>query len=335
MKLRYYVVFRVIMIIPTLLILLTTVFFLMHVIPGDPVRIMFGEEMPEDAIEEMRHQLGLDRPIYIQYVNYMTKFFQGDLGVSWLFKVPVIHKVKEVYPTTLEIAIGGLILAASMGVPIGILAALKRGTKIDHTIRILTLYLYSNPGFWLALLLQLLFGVLLGLLPISGRSPVTSTLHRVTGLLIIDSIIALDFRAFIENLRYLILPCLTIGITSIPMLSRLSRAAMLNELGEDYIITARAKGLPERVVVYKHALRNATLPIITSLGGTFIGLLGGTVITEKIFSLPGLGRLLLESLTGRDFDMIQGVVGVYAVIVVLLNTIVDLIYASADPRVKF
>jgi len=323
------------MIIPTLLILLTTVFFLMHVIPGDPVRIMFGEEMPEDAIEEMRHQLGLDRPIYIQYVNYMTKFFQGDLGVSWLFKVPVIHKVKEVYPTTLEIAIGGLILAASMGVPIGILAALKRGTKIDHTIRILTLYLYSNPGFWLALLLQLLFGVLLGLLPISGRSPVTSTLHRVTGLLIIDSIIALDFRAFIENLRYLILPCLTIGITSIPMLSRLSRAAMLNELGEDYIITARAKGLPERVVVYKHALRNATLPIITSLGGTFIGLLGGTVITEKIFSLPGLGRLLLESLTGRDFDMIQGVVGVYAVIVVLLNTIVDLIYASADPRVKF
>ena len=323
------------MIIPTLLILLTTVFFLMHVIPGDPVRIMFGEEMPEDAIEEMRHQLGLDRPIYIQYVDYMTKFFRGDLGVSWLFKVPVIHKVKEVYPTTLEIAIGGLILAASMGVPIGILAALKRGTKIDHTIRILTLYLYSNPGFWLALLLQLLFGVLLGLLPISGRSPVTSTLHRVTGLLIIDSIIALDFRAFIENLRYLILPCLTIGITSIPMLSRLSRAAMLNELGEDYIITARAKGLPERVVVYKHALRNATLPIITSLGGTFIGLLGGTVITEKIFSLPGLGRLLLESLTGRDFDMIQGVVGVYAVIVVLLNTIVDLIYASADPRVKF
>lgn len=335
MKLRYYVVLRFGMIIPTILILMTTVFFLMHVLPGDPVRIMYGEEYPDAYIEEMRHVLGLDRPIYIQYIDYLNKFLRGDLGDSFLYKVPVIDKVRDVYPTTIELTIGGIILAVFMGIPLGILAALKRGTKIDHTIRILSLYLYSNPGFWLALLLQLFFGVTLGLLPISGRISPTSTLNRVTGLLVLDSLLAMDFRALIESLRYLILPCFTIGITRVPRLSRISRATMLNVLGEDYITTARAKGLRERVVVYKHGLRNAILPIITMIGGSFAGLLGGTVITEKIFSLPGLGRLLVLALGGRDFEMIQGVVAIYAIVVITMNTIVDVIYAAADPRVKF
>lgn len=323
------------MIIPTLVTLLTLVFFLMHVIPGDPVLIMFGEEMPEYALEEMRVQLGLDKPLYVQYIAYMSKFVRGDFGVSWLHKVPVIYKIREVWPTTVELAIGGMSLCILLGIPIGVLAALNHGKKIDHLIRIVSLYLYSMPGFWLALLFQLFFGVMLGILPISGRSSPSSHLTRVTGLLIVDSLIALDFRALVQNLRYLVLPCLTLGIIRIPRMSRIARATMLNELGEDYITTARAKGLPENVIVYKHGLRNALLPIITTVGGSFIYLLGGTVIIEKIFSLPGLGRLLLDALGGRDFNMIQGVVGFYCIIVIFMNTVVDLIYAATDPRIKY
>lgn len=323
------------MIVPTLLILLTTVFLIMHILPGDPVRIMYGDELDEKYMQEIRHKIGLDRPIYVQYIDYMGRFFRGDLGISFMWKVPVIDKVKEVYPTTIELTIGGLSIAILMGIPLGLLAALKKGGTIDHVIRVLSLYLYSNPGFWLALIFQIVFGLWLKLLPISGRSPIASSIPRVTGLLVLDSLLALDFRALIENLRSLVLPCLTIGIVRVPRLSRISRAAMLNVLGEDYITTARAKGLQERIIVYKHGLRNAILPIITVVGGSFAGLLGGTVITEKIFSLPGLGRLLLEALKGRDFLMIQGVVGIYAVVVIIVNTLIDVLYATADPRVKF
>jgi len=335
MKLRYYAPIRLIMAIPTILILMTTIFFMMRIIPGDPIRIMYGDEMPEEAIQRIRHEIGLDRPIYVQYLDYMNKFFRGDLGISLEHKTPVIQKIKEAYPVTIELTLGGIFLAVVFGVPLGVLAALKRGGKIDNIIRFFSLYIYSNPSFWLGLIFQLFFGVILSVLPLSGRSPVTSTLHRVTGLLILDSILALDFHSLVQSLEYLILPCLTIGITRVPRLCRLSRAALLNELGEDYITTARAKGLPYRTVVYKHGLRNSLLPVITIMGGSFAGLLGGTVITEKIFSLPGLGRLLIDALGGRDFVMIQAIVGIYALVVVLVNTLVDLIYAAVDPRIKF
>jgi len=335
MKLRYYAPIRLIMAIPTILILMTTIFFMMRIIPGDPIRIMYGDEMPEEAIQRIRHEIGLDRPIYVQYLDYMNKFFRGDLGISLEHKTPVIQKIKEAYPVTIELTLGGIFLAVVFGVPLGVLAALKRGGKIDNIIRFFSLYIYSNPSFWLGLIFQLFFGVILSVLPLSGRSPATSTLHRVTGLLILDSILALDFHSLVQSLEYLILPCLTIGITRVPRLCRLSRAALLNELGEDYITTARAKGLPYRTVVYKHGLRNSLLPVITIMGGSFAGLLGGTVITEKIFSLPGLGRLLIDALGGRDFVMIQAIVGIYALVVVLVNTLVDLIYAAVDPRIKF
>jgi peptide/nickel transport system permease protein len=335
MRLRYYVILRALMVVPTLIILLSTVFFIMHILPGDPVRIMFGEKMPEETIQEIRNQLGLDRPLFEQYLTYITKFFRGDFGISWLFKMPVIDMIREVYPTTIELTLGALLFGVIIGIPLGILSAMKRGKKTDNIITVVALYLYSNPSFWLALLLQLLFCMRLGILPLSGRSAVTSNLPRVTGLLILDSILALDFNALIENLRYLILPCLTLGLGMMPMKLRITRAAMLNELGEDYVTTARAKGLPEWMVYYRHAFRNALLPIITTVGASLTALLGGTVIIEKVFSLPGLGRLLLDALQGRDFEMIQGIVGIYILVVVVINTAVDLIYAKADPRVKF
>ena len=323
------------MAIPTIFLLLTSVFFLMQVLPGDPIVIMYGEQFPTQYVDEIRHNLGLDRPIYIQYLSYMGKLVKGDLGVSLIFKIPVLEKIRQVYPVTLEVAITGLIIAALVGVPLGIIAAVRRDGIFDHISRIVMLYVQSNPSFWIALLFQLSFGYYLGWFPISGRSPPSFSIPNVTGLHIIDSIIAGDFIALRQTLTYLFLPCLTIAITSIPMLSRLTRAAMLNVLGEDYMVTAKAKGLPQNVIIYKHGMRNGLLPVITSIGGTFTWLLGGTVIAERIFAIPGLGSLLMQSLLGRDFTMIQGIVAIYAIIVVSMNTIIDVVYALADPRVKY
>lgn len=323
------------MIIPTMFLLLTSVFFLMHIIPGDPVRLAYGDEMPEEFIQDIRHRMGLDRPIHEQYIDYMKRFIRGDLGISFTYKIPVRYKMLERYPTTLELTLGGIILAVLLGVPLGILAALKKGGTIDHIIRIMSLYLYSNPSFWLALLFQLYLGVVLGIFPISGRFNLISRVPHVTGIILFDSLLAQDLQVFWGNFRYMFMPWLTIGIVRVPMLSRISRASMLNVFGEDYMTTARAKGLREWLVVYRHGLRNAILPIITSIGGSFTWLLGGTVIIEKIFSLPGMGSLLMDGLMGRDFAMIQGIVGIYAIIVVLTNTFIDVCYAAADPRVKF
>jgi ABC-type dipeptide/oligopeptide/nickel transport system permease component len=335
MKLRYYVIIRAFLILPTLVILLSTVFFMMHIIPGDPVRVLYGEELPEDYLDEVRHELGLDRPMYVQYIDYISKFFRGDLGISFRYKIPVWRKIVDVYPVTVELTVCALVLSTVMGIPLGIFAALKRDTFYDHSIRGLSLYLYSNPSFWTALLLQLFFGLMLGIFPISGRTPPSFHVDRVTGMLVLDSLLALDFGSAMEALRYLFLPSLSIALSNLPMLSRITRASLIDVLGEDYIKTARATGVPEREIVYSHALRNSLLPVITSLGFSFAWLLGGSTITEQIFGLPGLGSLLITSLTGRDFNLIQGIVGIYAIVVVSLNTVVDIVYAMADPRVKF
>jgi peptide/nickel transport system permease protein len=335
MKLRYYLTLRLILAVPTFLLLMTGVFFMMHILPGDPVTIMFGDRYPTAYIDEIKHAYGLDRPLWDQYVEFMGDLFRFDLGISMVYKVPVIRKVRDVFPTTLEVAIGGLLLAVIMGLPLGIFSAIKRDTTFDHISRFITLYLHSSPGFWLALLMQLFFGYYLGVVPISGRSPPGFRLQEITGMYVVDSLLTLNFKALGQSVSYLLLPWLTIAITSVPYLSRLSRAAMLNVLGEDYITTARAKGLPDRIVTFKHALRNALLPVITSVGASFTSLLGGTVITEKIFALPGLGGLLMEALTSRDFTMIQGVVAIYAIVVVFMNTVIDIVYAAADPRVKY
>ena len=335
MKLRYYIIIRTLLIVPTVIILLSTVFFMMHIIPGDPVRVLYGEELPDDFIEEVRHELGLDRPMYVQYIDYMVNFFRGNLGVSFRYNIPVWQKILDVYPVTVELTVVALLLSNLMGIPLGLFAALKRDTFIDHAIRGLTLYLYSNPSFWTALLLQIFFGLILGWFPISGRTPLNVHIERVTGMLIIDSLLVGDVGAALQSLRYLFLPSLSIALSSLPMLSRVTRASLIDVMGEDYIKTARATGVPEGGVVFKHALRNALLPVITSIGFSFAWLLGGSTITEQIFGLPGLGSLLITSLTGRDFNLIQGIVGVYAIVVVALNTVVDIIYAMVDPRVKF
>lgn len=335
MKLRYYIAIRLLLVIPTMLVLLTSTFYIMHILPGDPIRVLYGEKVPEEFINEVRHELGLDLPISQQYVRYISRFIRGDLGVSLKYRRPVIEKIKEVYPVTLELALGGLFFASAIGVPLGIISALKRGTRIDNVIRGLTLYIYSNPSFWIALLFQLTFGLWLGIFPISGHTPPAFTVKQVTRMLTVDSIIALNPRGLFQSLRHLFLPWLTIGLSGVPFLTRVTRASLIDVIGEDYITTARAKGVQERRIVYIHAMRNALLPIITVIGGSLTWMLGGSVITEQIFAFPGLGGLLMTALQGRDFDMIQGIVSIYAVIVIASNTLVDIIYAAADPRVKF
>ena len=335
MKLRYYIGIRLLLVIPTLFILLTSTFYIMHVLPGDPLRILYGERIEETFLEELRHDLGLDLPISTQYARYLSRFIRGDFGVSLKYRIPVIDKIKEVYPVTLELALGGLLMAVLMGVPLGVLSALNRGSRIDHIVRGFTLYVYSNPSFWVALLFQLVFGLWLGMFPISGHTPPGFRVEKVTGLLVVDSLLAMNFRGLGQSLRMLALPWLTVGLTGVPFLARVTRAALIDVMGEDYITTARAKGVKERRVVYIHAMRNALLPIITVVGGSLTWMLGGSVITEQIFAFPGLGGLLMTALQGRDFDMIQGIVSIYAVIVIFSNTFVDIIYAAADPRVKF
>ncbi|MGD0804713.1 MAG: ABC transporter permease [Candidatus Bathyarchaeia archaeon] len=332
---RYYVLTRLLIAIPTLILLLTSIFFIMHVLPGDPVTIMYGDKYPTKYVDQIRHNLGLDRPILDQYVSYITDLSKGNMGISMVYQIPVSLKISYAVPTTVELAILSLLFSSLIALPLGIIAAVKRDGIFDHVSRILMLYIHSNPGFWVALLFQIIFGLILGWFPITGRSPPDFNLQHITGLYVLDSILTLNLTALLQSLKYLALPVVTIAITAIPTLSRLTRASMLNVLGEDYIVTAKAKGLPENVVIYKHALRNSLLPVITSIGAQFTMLLGGTVITERIFSLPGLGSLLMDSLMARDFPAIQGVVAVYAIVVVIMNTIIDVIYASSDPRIKY
>jgi len=335
MKLRYYVVVRLLLIIPTMFIILTSVFFMMHILPGDPVQIMYGDYWTEEFLDEARHRLGLDKPLMDQYIDYMTRFVTLDLGNSITYNQPVWYKVKDRWPLTLECAIGGLLFSLILGMPVGIYAALHKGSKIDQAIRIVTLYLHSVPSFWIALLLQIFFSLTLGLLPVSGRFPPGFRIPVITGMGTLDALLQLDFNAFTIAFKHLIMPWFVIGLSSLPYISRIARAAMLNVLGEDYINTAKAKGLENRVIVFKHGLRNALLPIITTVGGSFTAMLGGTVIVESIFTLPGMGNLLSRALSARDYPMIQGVVALMAVVVITMNTFIDIIYAYADPRIKY
>ena len=336
MKLRYYVLTRLVLAIPTMFILLTSVFVMMHVLPGDPVLIMYGEYWTDEFIDEARQKLGLDRPMYVQYMDYMSKFIRLDLGNSITYNQPVWYKIKDRWPLTLECAVGGLLFSLALGMPVGIYAALHKGSRIDQVIRIFTLYLHSVPNFWVALLLQIFFGLTLGgALPISGRWPPGYRISTITGIGTLDALLQGNFTGFIIAFKHMLLPWFVIGLSSLPYMSRIARAAMLNVLGEDYITTARAKGLVERVVVFKHGLRNALLPIITIVGGSFTGMLGGTVIVETIFTLPGIGGLLSRALSARDYPMIQGIVALMAIVVVVMNTLVDIIYAYADPRIKY
>jgi ABC-type dipeptide/oligopeptide/nickel transport system permease component len=302
-----YITFRLLLALPALWLIVTMVFMLAHIVPGDPVAQMLGEGARADDLQQLRHTLGLDLPIPVQYGRYLAGVVHGNLGESFRFQQPVLQVVISHYPATLELAFVALLVCAGIGIPAGLMAAQRRGTSTDHAIGVLTLFGLSVPNFALGPVLILVFSVMLGWLPVSGRG---GPLH-------------------------LILPAVTLGAALAAILTRMVRTSVIEELSSDYVRTARAKGLSESAVLFRHAFRNALIPIITILGLQFGTLLAGTIVTESIFSWPGIGRLAVQAISARDYPLLQGCILMIAVSYVLVNLLTDLVYAFVDPRVRF
>jgi ABC-type dipeptide/oligopeptide/nickel transport system permease component len=297
---------RFLPILPSIWLILTMIFLLIHIVPGDPVEQMLGPDAQAADVLRFRHDLGLDLPIGVQYGHYLGGLVRGNWGQSYHFREPVFELVFERYPATLELAVAALAVCLAIAIPAGVFSASRRGSGRDRATSVLTLLGLSMPNFALGPLLILFFSVKLGWLPVSGRG----------------------------GLAHLLLPAVTLGAALAAILTRMVRGSMLEELSSDYVRTARAKGLRERAVLFRHAFPNALIPIITIVGLQFGTLLAGTIVTETIFSWPGIGRLAVQAIQSRDYPLLQGCILVIALSYVLVNLLTDLLYALADPRVR-
>lgn len=335
-SLRLYFVTRVLLSLPMILILLSIIFLVLRVMPGDPVLAMLGDKAPMTQVQEMRHQLGLDKPLYIQFLEYLASLIRGDLGKSLIFgHRPISVEILEHFPATLELTIGSTIVMLAVGVFTGAQSAYRRNTPSDYGFRTFGIVIYSVPIFWFGMMLQLLFGVYLRWLPIAGRIDPFLSPPRITGLYTIDSLLSGNAQSFASSVLHLILPSLTLGLVLSGIFTRLTRVNTLEVLGQDFIAAARARGLKESSVLYKHALRNAFIPILTMIGLQFALLLAGAVLTETTFSWPGMGTYLIERISYRDFPAIQGAVVFFAALVAAVSVAVDMIYAYLDPRIRY
>lgn len=302
----FYVVRRLLAGIPVLIGVSLITFILMNVVPGDPVLAALEKRTDPETISRIRHEMGLDRPLPVQYAEFLTKAARGDLGKSFRTKQPVAQMLSRALPVTVKLTFTAMLVALLLGIPFGILAALRHNTWVDYMATITTLSFISAPVFWVALIAQVVFGLKLDLLPISGYG----------------------------GIEYMIMPAAVLGSRYAASIARYTRSSMLDVLGQDYVRTARAKGLGQPVVVWKHALKNALVPLMTIIGLEIGGLLTGSILTESVFGLPGIGRLTLDGLAFRDFPMIEGNVLFTAVIFVMANILVDIGYALVDPRIR-
>ncbi|MBT4762845.1 MAG: ABC transporter permease [Bdellovibrionaceae bacterium] len=327
---------RLLVSLPTLLGVSILSFVLIRWIPGDPVLLMLGERGADPAVyAEMRANLGLDKNIVIQYFTYIGNALTGDLGTSIISKKSVLAEFTARFPATFELGFMGIMIAVIVGVPLGIFAALKRKSFLDYTLMGSALVGYSMPIFWWGLILILVFSVNLGWTPVSGRIGALFDVEPVTGFLLFDSLLSEDgIYAFWDALKHLILPSIALGTVPLAAIARMTRSSLLEVLKEDYIRTAKAKGLKQKTVVVKHALRNALVPIITIIGLMFGSILTGAILTETIFSWPGIGKWIVQSVTARDYPVIQGGVLLIALIIILVNLTVDLLYLWANPMLR-
>ncbi len=332
-----YIITRLFLTIPMVFILLSIVFVVLRVMPGDPVSSLLGGHAPEKVIEEKKEALGLNKPIYVQYFDYLWQICRLDLGDSMVFKQRVTKAIGEKLPATIELTFFGILITLFLGVFLGAYAADKRRTIRDSVIRLYGIVVYCIPLYWMGLMLQLVFGIWLDILPIAGRTGprVFASTFEKTGLYIIDTILVNDFSALGDVLVHLILPAFTLGLVLSGIFVRLTRANMLDVLRADYIVAAEARGIAHRKIVYRHALKNAFIPILTMMGLQVALLMAGAVLTETTFSWPGMGRLLLERIYLRDYPTIQGIIVVIALVVATASLIVDIIYAIVDPRVRY
>jgi len=311
------------------------VFFMVRAIPGDPAQILLGQQATNEQVQQLRANMGLDKPVVVQYVVFLRDAVTGDLGNSIVTGRPVTTELLVRFPATLELTAFAMFIAIAVGVPVGVISAVRQYSLLDKLTSVLALTGISIPIFWLAMVLILIFGVRLELLPFPGRLSSGVSIQAYTGLVLVDSLLTGNFGAFWDGFKHLIMPALALGTIPMAVITRMTRSSMLEVMGEDYVRTARAKGVVPRRVVFKHALRNAMLPTITVIGLQVGLLMGGAVVTETIFSWPGVGQIAYESIYRRDYAMIQGVVLYAALLFVLVNLVVDVLYAVLDPRVRY
>lgn len=312
----------------------TLTFIVLRLVPGNAADAVFNLNLPIEQIEQFKAQWDLDKPITQQYLAFMGDLLRGDFGVSMSSAVPITRLLYERIPPTVELAVAAMLIATAIGVSAGVISAVTRNRALDFVVRSGALLGMSVPWFWIAIVLIIIFAVQLKWLPVGGRIESGLTYERLTNFMVIDALLTGNWAALHSHLRHLLLPSLAIGLTSAGFIARLTRGAMLEVMSKDYVRAARAKGLHERSVAIKHAFRNALLPVLTFLGLQFGALLGGAVITEMVFSWPGLGRLLLDGILRRDYPVVQATVIVVAFIYVVVNLVVDLTYHLVDPRLR-
>jgi dipeptide transport system permease protein len=330
-----FILTRLSLVIPTFFGMTLLAFFLIRLVPGDPIETHAGERGIDAARHaKLLHEYGLDRPVVVQYGIYIGKVLHGDLGKSIITQEPVIREFLALFPATIELALCAILFALLLGIPAGIVAAVRRNSVFDHGVMATSLTGYSMPIFWWGLLLILLVSVQLGWTPVSGRMDVKYFIEPKTGFLLIDSLMSDDRGAFLSAARHLILPTIVLGTNPLAVVARMTRSAMLEVLGEDYIRTARAKGLPPLRVVGVHALRNALIPVVTVIGLQVGVLFTGAILTETIFSWPGVGKWLIEAINRRDYPVLQGGMLLLGVIVMTVNLIVDVAYGFINPRIR-
>ena len=323
------------LVVPTFLGITLAVFALIHLIPGDPVEALSGERgMTEERYTRLIHEFGLDRPLPVQYGDYVWKALHGDLGLSTITHEPVFAEFMARFPATVELSLVAMLFALALGIPAGIVAAVKRNTAWDYSVMGASLTGYSMPIFWWGLLLILTFSVTLGWTPVSGRIAIQYDIAPVSGFMLLDALIAGDRGAFRSALSHLILPAIALGTIPLAVIARMTRSSMLEVLREDYVRTARAKGAGRFRVVAIHALRNALIPVVTTIGLQVGTLLAGALLTETIFAWPGIGKWLVEAIHRRDYPAVQGGILMTATIIIAVNLIVDVLYGVINPRIR-
>lgn len=332
---RRYAVRRALTVIPVLLGVSVLVFGFIHLIPGDPAQTMLGERATPEKVAAVKKQLGLDRPIYEQYLIYLGKVLRGDLGVSIVRGDPVTVDLLRRFPATVELATSAILLAIALGIPIGIVSAVWRNSLMDSLSRLWALTGVSMPIFWLGVMLAWFFGVQLRWLPTGFRLGSSTVFEPWTNFVILDAVLQRNWDVLGDALRHLVLPAVALATIPLAVIARMTRASMLEVLSKDYIRTAEAKGLPQAAVILRHALRNALLPILTVVGLQIGRLLAGAILTETIFSWPGIGLWVYEAIESRDYAIVQGASLFIAVIFVTVNLVTDLLYAAVDPRITY
>jgi dipeptide transport system permease protein len=325
---------RIIGSVPVLLGISFLIFMLMHIAPGDPVTLLLGDNATPEDVERTRREWGLDKPLMVQYWEFISQAVTGDFGRSLKFNEPVGKLIIERLPATLELAFASLIVAILIAVPLGVYSAIKHNSLLDHAGMSIALIGVSLPNFWLGIMLIYFLGGQLNLLPVAGRIDYGIEVRTITGLYLFDSLVTANFAAFWSACKHILMPAVTLGSALAAIVTRISRSSVLEVMRQDYVTTARAKGLSERTVIWRHILRNALITVVTILGLQLGALLSGSVITETVFSYPGIGDLLIQSISARDYKLTQVLILMFAVTYFVVNLLVDLLYSLIDPRIR-